>query len=177
LKRLIFLFATAFMFLSSAIVYAQKTITWEKDLKLEWSDFKAKPNTELLAFAETKYTIEILPNEVAVDSNNNVIDYQSLTVVAIFYCELSWVYQEDDFLLAHEQLHFDIAALYAQKMRTKFEELKKQKIADFDLYAQVYQDLWKECSILQKQYDKETNHGLLREENKKWTIEIRKQLD
>jgi len=45
------------------------------------------------------------------------------------------------------------------------------------LYAQVYQDLWKECSILQKQYDKETNHGLLREENKKWTIEIRKQLD
>lgn len=64
------------MFLSSAIVYAQKTITWEKDLKLEWSGFKAKPNTELLAFAETKYTIEILPNEVAVDSNNNVIDYQ-----------------------------------------------------------------------------------------------------
>lgn len=155
---------------------AQSTIEWSKDRKLIWSDFKAIPNEEMLGYALTAYKIEIIPSDVLVDLNDNVQNYQSLTVVANFYSDHSWVYEKSDYLLLHEQLHFDIAGLYAYKMRIEFGKLKKQKIANFDSYFEVYQKLWTECRETQKAYDKETIHGQLVEENNDWINKIAKEL-
>ena len=156
---------------------AQSIITWAKDRTLQWSDFKATPNTEIMAYAQTSYKIEITPSNVAVDQHNNIKNYKSLNVVANFYTNHSWVLKEDSNLLKHEQLHFDIAGLYAHKMKLEFQNLKDKNIANFDAYMSVYNNLWAECRATQKQYDRDTNHGLSRTENMKWINTISIQLN
>jgi len=157
-------------------IIAQTVIPWSKETKLKWADFKAAPNTDILGYAKTSYKIEILPSDVLVDENDNIQNYESLTVVANFYTNHSWVFKEDNYLLIHEQLHFDIAGLYAYKMRHAFESLKKNKIADFDSYMEVYKKLWDECRRTQKKYDKETSHGQRVKENNQWIENIANQL-
>lgn len=156
---------------------AQSVITWSSQHKLNWSDFKGTANTDIYAYAQTSYKIEIQPSNVSVDENNHVVGYKSLTAVANFYTKHSWVYERDAYLLLHEQLHFDIAELYARKMRMEFQKLKVKKIANYDSYAAVYNRLWNQCRSMQKQYDKETKHGQLRAENDKWIRNIATQLD
>lgn len=157
-------------------ISAQNTIEWSKDKKLTWDNFKGVPNEEILAYASTAYKIEILPSDVEVDTENNIKNYESLTVVANFYCNLSWVHTKSDFLLKHEQLHFDIAGLYAYKMKLEFQKLKDQKNANFDSYLNVYKKLWAECKKTQQAYDDETNHGQRIKENEDWIKKINKEL-
>lgn len=156
---------------------AQSIISWSSQQKLNWSDFKGIANTDIYAYAQTSYKIEIQPSNVSVDENNNVVGYKSLTAIANFYTKHSWVYEKDDYLLLHEQLHFDIAELYARKMRMEFHKLKVKKIANFDSYAAVYNRLWNQCRSTQKKYDKETNHGQSRAKNDEWIQKIASQLD
>ncbi len=155
----------------------QSKIKWSKEKKLMWSNFKDTPDEEILAYALTAYKIEILPIDVMVDSDNNIKDYESLTVVANFYSNHSWVHTKSAYLLKHEQLHFDIAGLYAYKMRAKFEKLKKQKVANFDSYSKVYAKLWAECRKTQETYDVETKHGQLLEENDSWIKKISEKIN
>ena len=172
-----FILVIVFYVIASTGLNAQSTITWTKDVPLKWSDFKAIPNTEILAYAQTSYKIEIIPSDVSVDQNNTIQNYKSLNVVANFYTNHSWVFKEDHDLLNHEQLHFDIAGLYAHKMRLEFNKLKENDIANFDAYMSVYNNLWAECRAIQKKYDNETNHGLITTENNRWIAAISIQLD
>ena len=162
---------------SASSLNAQSVIPWSQTTKLEWSDFRASPNTDILGYAQTSYKIEIEPSNVLVDENNNIQNHESLSVVANFYKNHSWVFKKDDYLLKHEQLHFDIAGLYARKMMNEFDKLKKNKIADFDSYMSVYKNLWAECRQVQKKYDKETNHGLSVDINNTWIEEIESEIN
>jgi len=153
-------------------INAQNTIKWSKDRKLVWSDFKATPDEDIIGYALTSYKIDILPIDIKVDSKNNIKNYQSLTVIANFYTNHSWVHKKSDYLLTHEQLHFDIVGLYAQKIQIEFELLKKQKVANFDTYSDIYDKLWSECRKIQKTFDKESNHGQLVDKNTEWINNI-----
>lgn len=175
--RIIILFLFTIILKYSSSISAQSIIPWSKDIKLKWDDFKATPNTEVIAYAQTSYKIEILPSDVSVDSDNNIQNYESLTVIANFYTNHSWVYKKDDYLLKHEQLHFDIAGLYAIKINNEFKKLIEQKNANFDSYYGIYQKLWAKCRNTQKMFDSETNHGQLIEENKKWIQKITNEIN
>ncbi|MFK5890822.1 MAG: DUF922 domain-containing protein [Flavobacteriaceae bacterium] len=170
--KLIFLLIFFFGFKT----YAQSVIPWSKEKKLLWSDFKGTPNDEVFAYAQTAYKIEIIPSDVLIDEDNNIQDYKNLSIQTNFYTKSSWVTDKSDYLLAHEQLHFDIAELYARKIRMAFENLKKKKIANFDAYVNVYKKLWSECRKMQKDYDEKTNHGLKVKENKEWIKKVNLQL-
>jgi predicted secreted Zn-dependent protease len=153
-------------------INAQSVIPWSKDRKLVWSDFKGTPNEEVFAYAQAAYKIEIIPSDVLIDTENNIQDYKKLSIQTNFYTKSSWVTDKSDYLLAHEQLHFDIAELFARKIRVAFENLKKQKVATFDAYINAYKKLWVECRKMQKEYDKKTNHGLKVKENKEWINKV-----
>ena len=172
------IFISFFLFIN---VSAQKrvpknSVEWKSNLTLEWSDFQAKPNTDIVAFAETSYSIEIFPAEVRVNENNRVLNYQQLSVKAYFLKDRSWVFKEKNELLKHERLHFDIAELFARKMRKAFQKLIAQKNADFNAYQQVYKQYWRECAKMQKQYDLETSHGRKYAINDQWKIKIDQKL-
>lgn len=173
---LVTLCVTSLLAFSQNDLNTSTTIPWSNNLNLEWPNFKANPNLNVVAFAQTTYKIEIFPNEVQVDENNTIKNYQSLHVNALFYSDESWVYKESDFLLKYEQLHFDIAGLFALKINEEFKTLIDQNEANFDAYYTIYKRLWKDCLDTQKQYDSETNHGQNIEENQIWIDQISKEI-
>jgi hypothetical protein len=129
-------------------------------------------NPDIFAYAVTSYKIEILPENVQVDPKNNILNYQDLTVLAKFHKNQSWTVSDDLDLLNHERLHFDIAELFARKIRKSFFKLKTAKERSYSKYWNAYTVLWKECRLQQKQYDLETNHGTKKIENDKWIAKI-----
>ncbi|NRD24666.1 DUF922 domain-containing protein [Winogradskyella litoriviva] len=161
----------------SSTIKSQSIIKWSKDKKLTWSDFKGPPNLDVIAYAQTAYKIEILPSNVQVDDENNIQNYTAMTAEAVFYTQESWVYEKSDYLLKHEQLHFDIAALFANKIKIAFNTLIKAKNANFDSYLEVYQKLWAKCLETQKKYDTETQHGQLVKENDEWIERINNEIN
>lgn len=152
-----------------------QVIEWHEDRPLVWEDYQKKhvpKETDELWAAKTVYKVEIEPLNVAVDANNNIRNYKELTVVAQFYPKKSWVTQRNDVLLKHEQLHFDIAELYARKMRYEFSKLQKGKVQRMDDYQEVWNRNWQACRREQRQYDVDSNHGLDVAENDLWKTRI-----
>ncbi len=147
-------------------------IPWNKSQKLKWKDFLGTLDPDIFAYALTSYKIDIIPESVAVDNNDNILNYKTLSVTANFYKKQSWSVSQDLNLLNHEQLHFDIAELFARKIRKRFSELKTIEEKRFSVYWNEYSKLWKDCRAFQKQYDIETNHGAKLDENKKWAENI-----
>jgi hypothetical protein len=151
-------------------------IIWEPNKKLEWKDFSGTMDPNLFGNALTTYSIEIVPENVMVDGEDNIQGYENLTVVTKFYKDKSWTVSRTDNLLKHEQLHFDIAELYARKIRKKFSDLINLEEKKFDAYANAYEVLWQECRQYQKKYDLETKNGILVDQNSIWTNKIRQEI-
>ncbi|WP_140485982.1 hypothetical protein [Flavobacterium sp. GSA192] len=156
----------------------ENTIEWSKERKLTWFDFKRKPASDNYPFgAETSCIFTLKSNTVS------LINKPKIKITNSFHCDESWVKTknlENQSLLEHEQLHFDLSEIYARKLRKIISE---NKFNSFNLVKESnklfyeYFDLNKERQIL---YDKETNHGRDTLEQKKWKKMIEtelKQLD
>ena len=125
----------------------------------------------------TVYKIEILPKTVLVDEQGRIQGYEKMDIATYFFKKKSWTVKKNAMeLLVHEQLHFDIAELFARKMRKEFYKLKKNKVDTFNAYQSVYTTLWKSCRMYQKQYDKETKHSRELVHNEEWAEKIYKEL-
>lgn len=152
-------------------------LSWREDRKLRWNDFKGKVSPNTFGNANTAYKIEILPTAVLVDENDHVRNHEQLTARAHFYKNVSWKTTSNSTVLAHEQLHFDIAELFARKLRKRFQYLVKNDVRNFNNYYGEYRQVWEDCRALQKQYDSETNHGINTFENDKWKALITSELE
>ena len=91
-------------------------ISWNVRSNLSWFDFQGKTNPFDLGMAMTSYEIKILPEIVTVDEEDRIQGVERLTADARFYTNLSWSTSIRADILAHEQLHFDIAEVYARKI-------------------------------------------------------------
>ena len=140
----------------------KNAILWESDSKLEWNDFKGMPdpNSEFVALTRWKigYNFEY----------RNGLGH--LDVYANFIKNKSWVKAKSrkDNILAHEQLHFDIAELHARKLRKtwslyiiNFRTLQK----DVD---RMFNRAYDQAVDMQKKYDKETDHGIIPKKQAAW---------
>jgi hypothetical protein len=173
----LFLFFTSVVFSQNAYLESPiNTVIWNENYKLEWKDFKGVLDPNIFANALTTYKIEIIPENVLVDAEDNIQDYKNLTVVAKFIKDKSWSISKSDNLLAHEQLHFDIVELFSRKIRKKFNELKSENEQRFSIYASAYELLWQECRKYQKKYDSETESGILIDENNIWINKIKQEI-
>jgi len=173
-----------FVLLNYGVILGQKKsvvndsiLEWNPKHGLSWSDFLGKPNEDVFGYAMTSYKIEIIPSDVLVDENDRIRGYENLSVKANFYKYHSWTIDRNNQLLQHEQLHFDIAELFARKMRKEFRKSQANKDAKFDTYLKHHNLFWKECRQYQIKYDNETRHGLEEEINKKWIIKINEELE
>lgn len=174
-------------FLYASIVFGQKDIVvsaniiqWKEGVLLTPNDFEIVKESDPFDVenAMTTYKIEILPKEVIVDEDNNIVNYLKMNLATYFYKNKSWLGDKNDAkLLAHEQLHFDIAELFARKMRRDFEELKNKKIKNFDAYQNVYTSYWKACKRYQNNYDKETFNGSMPVPSSTWLLKIHNELN
>ena len=90
-------------------------------------------------------------------------------VQSVFNTYDSWVLPEgrNDYVLRHEQIHFDITEIYSRKLR---KELADAKVTSANLIKAkaIFDKVFNELQKRQNKYDRETKHGDKKETQENW---------
>ncbi|WP_179346081.1 DUF922 domain-containing protein [Winogradskyella ursingii] len=153
----------------------EEPMLWTESKKLDWSDFKSAPNPNSDAVALTASGITF-GFSIKTTNRNRVVDFTA-TVESHFYPNKSWYVESmaDDYILAHEQLHFDITELYARMFREKLSKLKPNQNIKGQL-KRLHNSINEALDKTQKRYDFESNHSMNPEMQKKWELFIELEL-
>jgi hypothetical protein len=147
------------------------SIRWGKEVKLKWKDFKGAVPFGYSDIKKATSAFEILAT--CVDFKEDSIPVFEIEV--FFVKTKSWVILKTDDILRHEQGHFDIAEIYARKLRKIYKEINIQKKSNVDEYSNVFEKTQNELDLVQKQYDKEVN--FIPENREIWYKKIAKELE
>ena len=143
-------------------------VEWTEERKLSWDDFRGEPNPSSHAHAATAIRISAAPYY-----KNKKLYY---SVTTFFDPSQSWCRSKSEQLLRHEQLHFDIAELYARKVRKRISELRSRGVKDVKTINAEIQKLLDESNRVDATYDKKTIHGANPERQRRWEENILYQL-
>lgn len=125
-----------------------EVIVWAKNVKLSYADFKGEYSGNPNYAAETF---------VGIKFDYIFIDSLKFDVICYVNKFKSWSLENSEYVLNHEQGHFDIGEIYARKLRKKIIEYKKtinnRTIRELD---SAYYFFCEELLLEQKKYDKET---------------------
>jgi hypothetical protein len=146
------------------------TIYWSAGEKLNWDDFNATPDDRTDALAVTGS---------AISASYSFKDSQvKMGARSFFLRSKSWVKKKEDYLLRHEQLHFNITEIYARKIRKAFSKSSTtDNKSSKALYKKVFSSLNAECKEYQNKYDRETRHSIIKEKQLEWDEKITKELE
>jgi hypothetical protein len=143
-------------------------VEWSGARKLGWEDFRGQINSTSHADAATAIHISAKPFY-----KKKKIFY---AVDAYFIPDQSWYRSKSEALLRHEQLHFDLAELYARKARKKISEYRQMGIRNIADYNNAISRVLQESNRIDMQYDFDTLHGTLSEEQLKWEQNVAQEL-
>lgn len=165
-----------FFLFSSAVGFAQEVeekILWQENNPLVWSLFKGDPNMNSPFQAETSSGIS---QAISVRHTNGVIDFD-YEVESYFQPEYSWVKEgkQSDYLLAHEQLHFDISELHARKLRKALAEYTIGRNYKKDL-QRINEKIQMESNRMQQKFDLESRHSQNKEAEMQWRSFVKSEL-
>ena len=165
--------ALLLLFLSAASAKEEK-ISWTEDRKLTWADFKAVPNGPADYVASTNSGVSFAYSY----RERNGVGEIEYTVLGNFYPDLSWYRptKVSDYILAHEQMHFDISELFARKLRKELSVIPRDK--NFKNNAEViYEQNELDRRKMQSQYDLDTDHSNNKVEEYRWRDLVARQLE
>jgi len=148
------------------------TIYYSAGRPLTWTDFKDRPRDE-------HFEAEILPVMGYTERNQVVkgiiyVDMAIKVSVAKSDCWVKGV--KDNYILNHEQRHFDIEKIASERYKKK---LLTMKLPTDNFYGPInveYLEALRDANRMQKQYDAETKHGQDRVAQAQWNEEIDKKL-
>lgn len=150
-------------------------IYWQEE-PLSWEDFQAKPDKNSSFQANTNAGLSYSWN---LRNENGVVSLR-YEVFSYFNPESSWVVpsSKSDYLLSHEQLHFDITELHARKLRKVLASLKVEQLGKDPkrVLNSFYSRIEKERALMQQKYDRETNHSLNKEAEARWQKYVKEEL-
>lgn len=167
--KMLTLFIAAF-YSSFAAAQSKDTIYWNANRKLKWEDFKGRPDksTNLLAMTQAGigYTVAC---------NDGILD---LKIFCYFNVNQSWTKEKTDAeeLLRHEQVHFDITELYARKLRKRISEVSDPCGKNIKELDKIYGSNFMECTNRQDDYDRESEHSLNEEQQRRWEEMVAQEL-
>jgi hypothetical protein len=160
----------AFILFFSKIYGQDNTMLWSENQSLEWRDFvgivKDTSRFDAESFAEVRYHYK--------RNEQNRLNFE---VYAHFNKNASWYRPgtQTEALLKHEQLHFDIAELYARKLKQAFETYPYSENFQAEVLA-VFNEIKNDYHEMQHLYDEETNHSLNRDKQTQWSNTIHEAL-
>ena len=144
-------------------------LTWSASRKLTWSDYKASPNPKSDAAATTSTSLSI-------DYHISGSQF-SYTIKSWFSRSRSWVRNQTDHILSHEQGHFDIAEAYARKLHQRMRAYKFNKNNYQKELNRIYNEVADEKAAVQQQYDRETRHSIDEVKQAEWLKKISRMLE
>ena len=157
----------AFSLLLVAITLIQPNnnlIAWSTARKLTWSDFKGDPDPRSPNAALTSSNINI-----EFGFNNTGFQY---SIRCVFDKNRSWVRIANDYVLAHEQGHFDIAETYARRLNKALAAYRFNAASGNKDVNDIYGGSMKEHRQTQAQYDQETDYSRNRPKQAEWLKKI-----
>lgn len=164
------------IFLALLLMIMQQTTVSASDSLVYWgrrlnfSDFQSLSN-----YNEIESAVSYVGFECNYDYDTDLgkFDFQ---VKAFFNPKKSWIKDKDSSSLIHEQIHFDIAELFARRLCTELSNIKIDYNIDkkIDSLIKHYSELMKAYQAL---YDKKTLSGANLSEQKKWLKRISNELD
>jgi hypothetical protein len=148
---------------------SEEFISWTTDRLLTWDDFKCEPKTGTDAVASTSTSLGIA---------YQLVDGQLTYDVSCNFSKVkSWGSMKTDYILAHEQGHFDITEIYARKLHEALKNYKFSKRTFKKDIGEIYQSIVSQKESMQKTYDGETDHSRDRKVQYEWLEKIQTMLD
>ena len=146
------------------------TIYYDFNRKLTWSDFKGKPD-------ENHFGGAVTASGFAFDSKMNYDGrniYLDIEVYTFFIKNDSWKKPQinSEYHLLHEQHHFDITRMGAEKLVDELAKANFTKDNYNSLLTSIFEKVYKENSDVQHLYDKETIHSIDTVKQKEWNNKI-----
>ena len=143
-------------------------IKWQEDRKLTWDDFKAAPlkigNTAAMTTTHLGFSYNI---------TNGKITYR---IECRFEKKKSWGLVKNEWVLKHEQGHFDVAEIFARRLNKSISEYQFNKNSfQKDLDA-IYKSVVAEKEKYQQQYDDETDYSRIKQKQEEWLKKIEGEL-
>jgi len=160
------------------LIFSQQveySILWSENERLNWSDFKGTPVSNINAAALTASGLTF--DFSAKTTQTKLIEFKAI-VEARFYPDRSWYRKGyiNPVVLAHEQLHFDITELHARKLRRQIAE------ANFTInikreISTLHRTINKLLKEMQNKYDRESDYSRSKETQRKWQTLVKSELD
>lgn len=133
------LFFIGFISLMSFSFVKDDFILWQENKKLKIQDFKAD-NKDTIKVNRQQFLGAISAIRIEYSSfqrnKNSVPDF---SIKTYFDPNESWMLLKNDYVLQHEQIHFDLTELYARKMRKSVESLRQKNVTNISIYRKKIQ--------------------------------------
>ena len=132
-------FFIGFISLMSFSFVKDDFILWQENKKLKIQDFKAE-NKDTIKVNQQQFLGAISAIRIEYSSfqrnKNSVPDF---SIKTYFDPNESWMLLKNDYVLQHEQIHFDLTELYARKMRKSVESLRQKNVTNISIYRKKIQ--------------------------------------
>ncbi|RZS97590.1 DUF922 domain-containing protein [Cecembia calidifontis] len=140
------------------------TVYYSTERPLIWDDFRDRPNSRS-RFNASIFTSFSIQGKSLVESGTIV---QTIEIDVYMLPDQSWVRNPSDYALNHEQRHFDVVRIVADRLVYQLRNLT----LDPDWYEatinDAYLNAYREMNRLQEIYDKQTRHGMDTVEQERW---------
>ena len=143
-------------------------IPWQSLRRLGWEDFLCEPQKQGDAVASTSTSLGI-----SYQLKNNELTY---TITCNFSKKKSWGLLKTEYILAHEQAHFDITELHARKLYEALYQYEFNPETFKKDIAAIYERIVKEKEVMQEAYDSETDHSRKKRMQYDWLERINSML-
>ncbi|WP_313114517.1 DUF922 domain-containing protein [Aequorivita sediminis] len=167
------LFIALLIFLITLPQNNSEKIMWSESYKLSWNDFRGKPLRSASFVATTNSGISF-QYSYSIKNNKVSVDY---SVSSFFEPNNSWYIPEkvNDYILKHEQLHFDISELHARMLKKNLEGKQFSKSVQSEI-EKIYREVEQKRRAMQTKFDTETDHSRNDKQELYWREYIAKQL-
>jgi hypothetical protein len=147
----------------------EQFLEWSPAKRLTWGDYLATPSSlsDAAAITSTALGIEY-------HIRNNSLGYK---ITCRFSKTRSWGRYKTDYILQHEQGHFDITEIFARKLAKEIKEYKFNPRKYQDDLGKIYKRVMDEKEEYQNKYDIETDYSRNREKQAEWLKKIEEELN
>ena len=132
-------FFVGFITLLSFSFVKDEFILWQENKKLKIQDFKAE-NKDTVKVNQQQFLGAISAIRIEYSSfQRNKNSVPNFSIKTYFDPNESWMLLKNDYVLQHEQIHFDLTELYARKMRKSVESLRQKNVTNISIYRKKIQ--------------------------------------
>ncbi|TDB66972.1 DUF922 domain-containing protein [Arundinibacter roseus] len=157
--------------------YAEKgdTVFYKPSRKLTWEDFQGSYNRPGSKYSAAVFSS--LSYEGGSRMRNNLLEIR-ISLKVFMVKSMSWGRPEarNTYTLSHEQLHFDITRIVAERFKEKLKKMDLT-IENYDSQIQYeFLETFRELNTEQEAYDGQTSHGLNSTQQAEWHRKIKAEI-